>query len=216
MYFIEYLGPLIIFPALYYFPELIYGLPATRSTHQFVCFLMLFGHFFKRELETIFVHRFSSATMPLNNVFVNSGYYWVLNGVLIGYFQFHPLYTPPNYSSLVGATLVAGFVVSQLMNFMSHMVLRNLRRPGTKERGIPRGWGFNQVSCANYFWETLAWLFFTVFSSCLTSCVFLLAAIVTLKGWSMKRHKRYLKEFDGKEGRLQYPRNRTSYLPYLI
>ena len=44
------------------------------------------------------------------------------------------------------------------------MVLRNLRKPNSTERGIPKGYGFGAVSCANYFWESMAWLTFAVFN----------------------------------------------------
>ena len=139
--------------------------------------------------------------MPLMNVFSNSAYYWVLNGLFISYFLFHPDYTPPSWSSSVMNFWVGGFFVSEVMNGLCHLHLRNLRKPGTRERGIPRGFGFNQVSCANYFWEILAWVCFALVSQCLTSYLFLVASGYILLGWSMTRHKNYIKEFDGKEGR---------------
>lgn len=62
------------------------------------------------------------------------------------------------------------------MNFMTHVTLANLRRhpkdreqlplaaneeradePENKRRGIPDGWGFGLVSCANYLWEICMW-----------------------------------------------------------
>lgn len=40
---------------------------------------------------------------------------------------------------------------------MTHITLRNLRPPGTRVRAIPYGYGFDLVSCPNYFFEFLAW-----------------------------------------------------------
>jgi very-long-chain enoyl-CoA reductase len=37
------------------------------------------------------------------------------------------------------------------------MTLRNLRPPGTRVRAIPYGYGFDLVSCPNYFFEFIAW-----------------------------------------------------------
>jgi very-long-chain enoyl-CoA reductase len=44
----------------------------------------------------------------------------------------------------------------------------NLRKPGTKVRGIPNGNIYSLVSCANYTWELVAWLAFAVFTQALT------------------------------------------------
>ena len=46
---------------------------------------------------------------------------------------------------------------AELSNFHAHITLRNLRPPGTKTRAIPRGYGFDFVSCPNYLWEFLGW-----------------------------------------------------------
>lgn len=67
VYVIEYAGPIAIhlaFPAL---RKYIYkGVSAddSMSTVQYLSLAMLLLHFVKRELETLFVHRFSNATMP--------------------------------------------------------------------------------------------------------------------------------------------------------
>jgi very-long-chain enoyl-CoA reductase len=56
----------------------------------------------------------------------------------------------------------AAFTVFEFLNLMTHITLKNLRKPGTQERGIPKGWGFDLVSCANYFWEAMCWTTFAV------------------------------------------------------
>lgn len=128
---------------------------------------MVLGHYLKREFETIFIHRFSNDTMPFFNVFKNSFHYWLLMGVGSMYFFLHPLYTEPSYGSdQIYYALFAGFVFFEFMNFMCHVVLRDLRKPGSSERGIPNGWGFGYISCANYFWECLIWTSFSVLSGC--------------------------------------------------
>lgn len=53
-------------------------------------------HFLKREYESVFVHRFSNSTMPLRNLFQNSFHYWVLSGLLIGYYLYSPGFLSPS------------------------------------------------------------------------------------------------------------------------
>ena len=126
---------------------------------------MFVGHFLKRELETLFVHRFSNDTMPFFNLFKNCFHYWFVFGFLNAFFFFHPRYTPPSWASENTFKVLAGvFGVFEFLNLMAHITLKNLRKPGSTERGIPKGWGFDQVSCANYFWEIMCWITFAAFS----------------------------------------------------
>ncbi len=98
---------------------------------------MLIGHYVKRELETLFVHRFSNATMPFYRVFINSSHYWVLCGLFISYFLFHPKYSAPVYPAYVSHVCIVLFCLAEVMNLCCHLVLRSLRPAGTKSRAIP-------------------------------------------------------------------------------
>ena len=113
-------------------------------------------HYGKRLLETIFIHRFSNATMPIMNLFKNCGYYWGFAGY-IAYHINHPLYTTPGNTQVF--SFLAAFLTCELGNFSIHMLLRNLRPPGSKVRKIPVPSSnpftqlFNLVSCPNYTYE---------------------------------------------------------------
>jgi very-long-chain enoyl-CoA reductase len=72
------------------FQKQIYGQTAEYNLTQKLCIFMAIAHYVKRELETIFVHRFSNETMPLVNLFKNSIHYWVFFGVFNMYFLLHP------------------------------------------------------------------------------------------------------------------------------
>ena len=124
---------------------------------------MVLLHYVKRELETAFVHRFSSATMPFTNVFKNSFHYFIFFGVCTMYFFLRPDYKPPSWASdAVFYTCTGLFCLFEFLNLMTHIVLRNLRSPGSTERAIPYGWGFGLVSSANYLWESCCWLVFAI------------------------------------------------------
>lgn len=171
---------------------------------------MLVGHYLKRELETVFVHRFSNATMPFFNIFKNSFHYWILNGCGIMYFLLHPLYTAPEWcSEEIAYGLFGAFWVFELMNFACHVTLRNLRKPGTTERNIPYGWGFGMVSCANYFWEALCWITFSVMTQVLGAYFFTLCSAGQMFIWAKKKHSNYKKEFP------DYPKGRTAMIPFI-
>ena len=57
---------------------------------------------------------------------------------------------------------------AEVGNLSIHLLLRNLRPAGTKQRNIPTPNGnpftalFNLVSCPNYTYEVLAWLGFSI------------------------------------------------------
>ena len=86
----------------------------------------------------------------------NCGYYWGF-AAYVSYHVNHPLYTSP--SQLQVYSWLAAFTACQLGNFSVHLLLRNLRPPGSKVRKIPLPDGnpltslFNLVSCPNYTYE---------------------------------------------------------------
>jgi very-long-chain enoyl-CoA reductase len=186
--------------------------PAPSDTQVLVCALLTL-HFLKREYETLFVHRFSNATMPARNIFKNSAHYWALSGFNIAYWVFRPdaaaATKDPNPVLLYGG--LALFVFSELANLNAHMVLRDLRRPGTTERGIPSGFGFSVVTCPNYMFEVLAWLgVFLVSQLSWSVLIFTLVSGMQMWSWALKKEKRYRKEFGDK-----YKKKRTVLLPFI-
>ncbi|KAJ5627364.1 hypothetical protein N7528_004791 [Penicillium herquei] len=218
VFIIEYLGPLLI-PALFLFPlrPFLYfnydkPLPEPSDIQLLVCGLLSL-HFLKREYETIFVHRFSNATMPARNIFKNSAHYWALAGFNIAYWVFRPdsaaASSSPN--AILTYAGLALFVFSELANLNAHYILRDLRRPGTTERGIPSGFGFSLVTCPNYMFEILAWLgIFLVSQLNLSVLIFTLVGGVQMWSWAWKKEKRYRRDFGEK-----YKKKKTVLLAYI-
>ena len=95
MFYVEYAGPIVITVLLLLLRKPIYGENPELTLNQKLGVFMALLHYVKRELETIFVHRFSSETMPLLNIFKNSFHYWILFGVATMYFYLRPDYKPP-------------------------------------------------------------------------------------------------------------------------
>lgn len=119
----EYLGPLSIWWIVLLFPHIFYDfynpnyekLPLTST--QKVATAMWTVHYTKRILESIFLHKFSHATMPLFNLFKNCTYYWMFS-FLIAYVILHSQYTAPPFSLTVIGVLL--FCICEACNFMFH------------------------------------------------------------------------------------------------
>ncbi|KAK4055854.1 3-oxo-5a-steroid 4- dehydrogenase [Microbotryomycetes sp. JL221] len=216
VFLIEYFGPIFIHPAFYYGQKLFYRKTFEHSKMQQVALALVVAHFVKRELETIFVHRFSSATMPFFNVWKNSSHYWGLSGLLIA----GPLYGPWNGARALRLSVrsqdnwifgwVALWAFGELSNLITHLNLRSLRPAGTRKRAIPHGYGFNLVSCPNYFFETVSWAAFFGLTLDPGTLVFIVAAVGQMYVWAVKKHRRYKKEFG-----TAYPKGRKAMFPFI-
>jgi len=211
VFILEYLGPILIHPIFYYFPESIYGFAFEHSAMQHAILVMIVAHFIKREYETIFVHRFSHATMPLSNLFKNCSHYHLLSGVLIAYFVYSPDYSKPQgiKNPLFHYGCIGLYLLGEISNFITHLTLRDLRPPGSTTRRIPYGYGFDLVSCPNYFFETIAWLAISILSGHWSSWLFTIVAFGQMYIWAVKKHRQYKKEFP------EYPRGRKAVIPFI-
>jgi very-long-chain enoyl-CoA reductase len=215
VFLFEYAGPFFVYPLFYLRPSFIYGANANRPVADVVTLALICHslHYAKRLYETQFVHRFSNGTMPFSNLFKNCTYYWGFSA-FISYFVNHPLYTPPSTNLQVYLAL-AMFLVSELGNFSIHILLRDLRPPGTKERRIPFPNAnpltklYDYVSCPNYTYEVSAWIAFSVMTQCLPAFLFTLAGFAQMKIWADGKHRAYRREFSN------YPKGRTPIVPFV-
>ncbi|CAB0003511.1 unnamed protein product [Nesidiocoris tenuis] len=210
----EYAGPLAIYLYVYTRPWIFYGdKPVPMSTTAHIAAGCWAFHYAKRLFETVFIHRFSHGTMPIMNLFKNCSYYWLFT-LYVAYHVNHPLYTSPGLLQVYGG--LAGFVISELGNFSIHVLLRDLRPPGTKTRKIPYPNGnpltklFNLVSCPNYTYEFYSWLSFTIMTQCLPAGLFTLAGVYQMSVWALGKHRNYKKEFP------DYPKGRKAIIPFIL
>lgn len=201
VFIIEYLGPILIHPLIYALSPYIYkSSPPEASQMQKLVMLTTIAHFVKREFETLFIHRFSAATMPFRNVFKNSAHYWFLSGVNMAYWVYAPTSSAagPANGALVAAGL-ALYGAGELGNLQTHLTLRDLRGAGTTQRGIPQGWLFDLVTCPNYLTEIVSWLGVYLLSGFNWSVLlFIVAAGGQMAAWAKKKERRYRKEFGDK------------------
>ncbi|KAL3994897.1 3-oxo-5-alpha-steroid 4-dehydrogenase family protein [Acanthocheilonema viteae] len=222
VFLLEYLGPLLIYPIFCLRPIEIYGPGDSHDASRYsmsngvkfalVCWTF---HYAKRLLETQFVHRFSNATMPLRNIFKNCGYYWTF-AAFVSYFINHPLYTPPYFGFVQIAIGLIGFVICEFGNLSTHLLLRNLRPPGTKVRKIPMPNAnpmtlmFNFVSCPNYTYEVGSWFWFSCMTQSLPALIFTFAGFYQMAIWAKGKHRNYMREFPN------YPKHRQAIIPFIF
>jgi very-long-chain enoyl-CoA reductase len=207
VFIVEYLGPILIHPLFLAVRPYVYPSAARHASQvQVLLCWMISLHFVKRELETMFVHRFSAATMPLRNIFKNSAHYWILSGVLMAAF----IYAPSSGAAKPANPLLlypglAMFVVGELGNLQSHLVLKGLRSANGTERGIPKGFLFDLVTCPNYLTETMSWLgVYLVSGFSWGVLIFIIASVAQMAQWANKKERRYRKEFGDKYKRKRY------------
>lgn len=217
VYFIEYLGPIIIHALFYYA-----WYDAGNMTYtQIASFNLTLLHYLKREYETLFIHTFSSDTMPFAYLFRNSGHYWIINGLFIAF----SIYAPQDVSyegpwkfihhvenrSLDELKWYIGIMAFfELCNLYCHIILRRLRSDGSREHRIPHGFAFKFVSFPNYFFESLSWAVFAAMTNNWSSIFFLLVGTGTMMMWAKQKHARYRKTFGDK-----YPKSRKAMIPFI-
>ncbi len=153
MFIVEYAGPIIfhtlfprIRPYIYLFWPYVYRneVETPLSQVQWLLSALFILHFLKRELETIFVHKFSANTMPLSNIYRNSVFYWSLAGLLSGWH----IYAPGSFADRNGLEPLDYFglglyVFGELCNLNVHLHLAQLRsrgRHGERHPELLRKW----------------------------------------------------------------------------
>ncbi|KAJ9119942.1 hypothetical protein QFC24_005425 [Naganishia onofrii] len=233
VFLLEYFGPLFIQPLVFYLSykhgysvasvlnsvgitALGKAAPYTPSALQKTVLVLQMLHYLKRELETVFVHKFSHATMPFRNIFKNCGHYWLLCGVSTAVALYRPAYSASalkgtifDNSNWIGAW-VAAWAWAEFSNLLTHLNLRNIRTPPGQARKFPRGYGFDLVTCANYLFESCAWIAISCMTCDPAMILFTAVSAAQMAEWAAKKHKVYRKEHGDK-----YPRNRKRMIPFL-
>jgi very-long-chain enoyl-CoA reductase len=228
VFMIEYFGPILfhaliialrpyIYPALPFAPAWWpYVYKNETQTHltkvQWLVFVLFQLHFIKRELETMYLHKFSANTMPAWNIFRNSFFYWVSAGLVGAY----DVYAPGSLAARdqLGLLDYVGFALwfnSEVCNYLVHKHLASLRKPGGTEKGIPRCIGSHLVTCPNYMFEVIAWVGVIIISRSWAVVLFILIGISYMRDWSRSKERALRQEFGDR-----YKPKKYTMLPGLI
>lgn len=177
-------------------------------------------HFLRRTIEVLFVHDYRRR-MPFMETIGAPIYYWFF-ACWIGVALRHDNGYKQTFLPLVAAGSVI-FFLGEFGNCYCHLKLRAFRKEKRPEslsqksqHVIPHGFLFEFVSCPHYLCEIISWLGFFLATWVLPGALFLLATVITLVIYSLKKHKAYHQEFDGLAGREMYPRNRKALIPFIF
>ncbi|KIM22086.1 hypothetical protein M408DRAFT_333089 [Serendipita vermifera MAFF 305830] len=205
VFVIEYAGPLFIHFLVYnYFPWIV---QFKKSKMQIFAYWMFMLHFLKRELETLFVHRFSHATMPAMYIIRNSAHYWLLAGLMSAvslYGPWNSLLRMENSGSWRDEdwflwTCAGVWAAFEAMNLSTHLTLRSLRPAGTKARGIPQGWIFDTLKVRNSISYTQKKRKPNTRpnQTNYAGIIYVLVGTATMTKWALAKHANYRKQFGG-------------------
>lgn len=127
-----------------------------RGVNNTLVMKMLAGHFLKRVMEVLFLHKYSGeAELSFG---ISGGLMYMTYSYIIAHFLMlrEKLGIQNEEFSQVGLVL---FCVGQFGNLYHHYVLARLRKPeNSKSYLVPTGGMFGYVLCAHYLFELIAWL----------------------------------------------------------
>ncbi|XP_006823415.1 very-long-chain enoyl-CoA reductase-like [Saccoglossus kowalevskii] len=197
--------------------------PINDTGVGFSLFSLFFcGHFAKRILEVLFVHRYNHI-MPALELLGGVIYYTVFSIGIAASLRVYISDQNVDFKLLsLGACI---FIVGEIGNGVSHYQLRLLRDPrlqrkdddtNARNRPIPVGWIFEYVSCPHYFFEIVSWLGFFVAVGTIPVLVFLIATTVIVSSKALKYHGEYKEFFNGTMGRKMYPPKRKAIIPFIL
>jgi len=171
-----------------------------------VAALLILVHFVKRDLECLFVHKYSGS-MPLTTGLFISVFYSGVSYVVCYYGSRTPAANLSGFMLLVGLVM---FVVGLAGNYYHHNLLANLRKPGEKGYKIPAGGGFEYVATPHYFFELIGWYGVAFATQHVIAMLVAMAMTAYLGERAVAQTEWNVSKLDG------YPKDRKHILPFLF
>lgn len=190
--------------------------PAVNGREVIVAGL-LFVHFLKRVLETLFVHRYSGSMKGATGAFI--GVFYSLVSLLICTMQSA---VPASVYAGAGCDLgvaLAMFSVGQAGNLWHHCLLADMRKkePSASSDGnaspykIPEGGLFNFVTMPHYLFEIIAWFGIALAAQQLNAVLAACGMTSYLSGRAIATTRWYEQKF----GKL-WPKDRKNLVPFVF
>jgi hypothetical protein len=171
---------------------------------------LVFAHFLKRDLEVLFLHKYSGQTEL--GVARLIGFAYAMTSFMIC------MVAAKEPSSLNNHLGIGLFGLGSIGNLYHHYLLAQLRPSTTtndtssnKKYVAPKGGLFDYVAAPHYLFELIAWLGIAVCSEQLTSYLNLLSMTCYLAARSQNQNNWNKSKFDEKE----WPASRKNMVPFL-
>ncbi|XP_038892898.1 3-oxo-5-alpha-steroid 4-dehydrogenase 2-like [Benincasa hispida] len=164
-------------------------------------------HFFKRNLEVLFLHKYSSK-MVIDTVITISLSYFSSTAIMI-YTQ-HLSQGLPEPSIDLKKIGIALYLIGITGNFYHHYLLSKARKQGETSYKIPKGGLFSFIICPHYLFEIIEFFGFAFISQTIYSLFFAIATALYLTGRSYATRKWYVSKFE------DFPSHVKALLPFLF
>ncbi|GLJ24750.1 hypothetical protein SUGI_0473120 [Cryptomeria japonica] len=164
-------------------------------------------HFLKRELEVLFLHRYSG-DMPLQTALLISFSYFFQTVNLLYAQQLSEGMRPPGRDLMwVGVVL---FCIGIGGNLYHHYLLSKLRKDGKTGYVVPSGGLFDLVVCPHYLFEIVDWIGLAFISQTLYSWASVVWTVIYLAGRSYATRQWYLQKMEN------FPKQRKALFPFIF
>ncbi|XP_026424782.1 steroid 5-alpha-reductase DET2-like [Papaver somniferum] len=164
-------------------------------------------HFFKRDFEVLFVHKYSGMMMLDSAITISLGFF--MSTVSMIYNQ-HLMQGIPDPKIDLKPIEIVVYLGSIIGNFYHRYLLSKLRQDNDKKYKIPKGGLFGCVICPHYMFEILVFVGISLMSRTIYQFCFTLGTICYLTGRSIATRKWYLSKFPN------FPRHIKALVPFVF
>ncbi|KAL0538675.1 hypothetical protein IC582_022828 [Cucumis melo] len=164
-------------------------------------------HFFKRDFEVLFVHKYSGK-MVLDSASIISLSYFSSTALMIYAQQLSKALPEPTIDlKNIGIAL---FLIGIIGNMYHHILLSQTRKKGETGYKIPKGGLFGIVICPHYLFEITVYFGFALISQTFYSFFFAIATAIYLGGRSYATWKWYVSKFE------DFPQHIKALIPFVF
>ncbi|OZJ02080.1 hypothetical protein BZG36_04956 [Bifiguratus adelaidae] len=208
----------------YFIPSIVYIDQFEHSRMQQLALTLIVLHYTKRLAEIALVHRPTTRRVTLYPVLIDAVRFWVLGGLSKAYWVYGPWFAADKASASRSEVYAVGCAAvwawAEFSSLVTHLILRNLNGPPSKTKGksgkansvkrLPRGYGFDLVSCPHYFFEIVSWSSIWVLTQSFAVLLFVFAVTLHMHQLAVDKHIEYLTKLK------RYPRDRKALIPFIL